>query len=359
MNPGVLRSVQALRGLAALSVMLFHFRFNLNATWPGLGDKLFIWGASGVDLFFLISGFVITLTIKKTPADFSGVLTFFKRRALRILPAYYVILLLTFFLSGAMSVFHYSDKTLNFISSLIFQPAYTNNAPFYIDDSGMYNIRWTLNYEIYFYLAIGVLALIPMRLFAFAGYFILTLIVLPLACGQTFTLSPAGYDLGIKQLNLITNPIIFLFLAGMVLGYLYPLLLRANGRVMAVLLAVSLGMTIWFFSNGQYQGHGVLSSGWLYFLILAFAIGAEKTLGRYVPDVLVRLGDISFSLYLIHTLVNKTLRKRLEGVGMEPGLLMFIAAIVLALLFAWLSWRYIEKPFQAKRAGRSPLQKAS
>lgn len=358
MNPGVLRSVQALRGLAALSVMLFHFRFNINATWPGLGDKLFIWGASGVDLFFLISGFVITLTIQKTPADLAGTWTFFKRRALRILPAYYVILIITFFLSGAMSVFHYSDKTLNFISSLIFQPAYADNAPFYIDDSGMYNIRWTLNYEVYFYLAIGFLALIPLRLFAFVGYFILTLVVLPLACGQTFTLSPTGYDLGIKQLNLITNPIIFLFLAGMLLGYLYPWLSRANGKMMAALLAFSIAMTAWFFSQGQYQGHGLLSSGWLYFLILAFAIGAEKTLGRFVPDVLVRLGDISFSLYLIHTLVNKTLRKRLEGLGMEPGLLMFVAAIILALLFAWLSWRYIEKPFLGKRVGQAQLRNA-
>ncbi|MEZ0584336.1 acyltransferase family protein [Erwinia sp. STN24] len=65
MNSDTLKGLQALRGLAALSVMFFHFRWNINDVWPGMGDKLFGWGATGVDLFFLISGFVITLTAKK------------------------------------------------------------------------------------------------------------------------------------------------------------------------------------------------------------------------------------------------------------------------------------------------------
>ncbi|MBK0123632.1 acyltransferase [Pantoea sp. S61] len=66
-NKDTFRGIQALRGFAALSVMLFHFRWNINVESPGLGDKLFGWGATGVDLFFLISGFVITLSAKNTP----------------------------------------------------------------------------------------------------------------------------------------------------------------------------------------------------------------------------------------------------------------------------------------------------
>lgn len=76
MNTQTFRGVQALRGIAALSVMLFHFRWNINAQIPGRGDALFGWGATGVDLFFLISGFVITLSAAKAPQGISGALNF-------------------------------------------------------------------------------------------------------------------------------------------------------------------------------------------------------------------------------------------------------------------------------------------
>ena len=53
-----INSIQALRGIAALLVVGFHYREALNLTFPTLGDTLFINGAIGVDLFFLISGFI-------------------------------------------------------------------------------------------------------------------------------------------------------------------------------------------------------------------------------------------------------------------------------------------------------------
>lgn len=345
MKSNLLRSVQALRGLAALSVMFFHFRWNLNSTYPGIGDMLFGWGATGVDLFFLISGFVITLSAKKTVPGVRGALNFLKGRALRILPAYYIILLITFFLSGAMSTFHYPDKTLNFISALIFQPIYQYNGPFYLDDSGMYGIRWTLNYELYFYIIVGLLIAVPFRKLTTWLFFFATLIVIPLVGFNCFTFSPEGYQTGVAQLNFVTNPMIFLFIAGVFIGLLYPLLSRLNGVMMVCLLAASFTMTFVLFRNGMFVGHGLLSSGWLYFLILMTAIGSEKIIGKYIPEFLIRLGDISFSLYLIHTLMNTGIGKRFGSIGIEDGLSRFFISCVLSLILAWLSWRFIEKPF--------------
>ena len=193
MNTQTFRGVQALRGIAALSVMLFHFRWNINAQIPGRGDALFGWGATGVDLFFLISGFVITLSAAKAPQGISGALNFLKKRALRILPAYYIILVISFFLSGAMSTFHYADKTENFISALTFMPILPDHAPFYVDDGGMFGVRWTLNYEVMFYLFISVALLFAKR-WVWAGVlFAATLVVLPLTLGYQLTLQPAGY----------------------------------------------------------------------------------------------------------------------------------------------------------------------
>lgn len=347
-KPTMFKGVQALRGLAALSVMLFHFRWNLNSMGPGMGDRWFGWGATGVDLFFLISGFVITLSAQKSTPGFHGAMVFLKHRAKRILPAYYIILLITFFLSGAMSTFHYPDKVLNLVSALTFQPIYSDNGPFYLDDSGMYGVRWTLNYEVYFYLVTGLLLISPFFSLTRWLYFFLTLIVLPLCLVSGFSLSPEGYDTGIAQLNLITNPMIFLFIAGMGLGLLYPLLNRLNSKVMSLLLLASLTMMMALFYNGKFIDHGLLSCGWLYLMVLACAVGAESTLGKYIPHALIRLGDISFSLYLIHTLMNTGIGKRFHNAGIEDGVARFVVSCIFSLVLAWLSWRFIERPFLSK-----------
>lgn len=349
MNSNYFRGVQALRGLAALSVMLFHFRWNINATHPGLGDTLFGWGANGVDLFFLISGFVIVLTLRSTPQSLSGMLIFLQHRALRILPAYYIILLITFFLSGAMSTFHYEDKAQNFISALLFQPIYSDHSPFYVDDSGMYGIRWTLNYEVYFYLIVGLLLALPKRGLLILSWFALTLFLFPLVMGKTPSIAPQGYDFASAQLNLITNPMIVLFLVGMTIGLCAPALKKIDHKFMVlpfICLLVIAGVT---FSQGRYVEHGLMGSGWVYALILLSAVAAEKHLGKWIPVWLLKLGDISFSLYLIHTLMNTGIGKRLASMGIEPGLLRFSVSVILSILLAWLAWRFIEKPCYSLR----------
>ena len=352
MNPTYFKSVHALRGLAALSVMFFHFRWSVNATSPELGNALFGWGATGVDLFFLISGFVIVLAIKNTPATLSGMLFFLRRRVFRILPAYYLILIITFLLSGAMSTFHYADKTQNFISALLFQPIYPDHGPYYVDDSGMYGIRWTLNYELYFYLAVGLLLTLPRRGAVITIWFALTLFALPWMAGKSLSLAEQGYELGSAQLNLVTNPMILLFIVGMLIGRSVPLLRQLNSRLMLVLLIMSFILAIILFSHGRFMTHGLTGSGWIYALILSCAVASEASLGKWIPGMLLKLGDISFSLYLVHTLMNEGIGKRLNDLGINEGPLRFTVSVILSLLLAWLSWRFIEKPFNALIKGR-------
>lgn len=357
------RGVQALRGLAALSVMLFHFRWNLNAVTPALGDRLFGWGASGVDLFFLISGFVITLSIKRKPSGISGAVQFLKQRALRILPAYYIILLISFLVSGAMSTFHYADKTENLISALLFKPIYADHPPFYVNDSGMYGIRWTLNYEVYFYLCMSLMVIFSKRWLMTGLFFLASLVVVPLCLWGTWTVQTAGYKTSSALLGLVTNPIIWLFLTGVAIGLILPCLQKIPSHLNALFLMLSLVMGAYYFSYGRFTGHGIMESGWLYALILAFAIGAEKVIRGFIPEALVKLGNISFSLYLIHTLFNNGLGKRIEALGVEPGWGRLILSAVLSLVLSWLSWRFIESYFVKKRSsevrGRINLSEGS
>lgn len=349
------KGVQALRGFAALSVVLFHFRWNINAVNPGLGDKLFGWGATGVDLFFLISGFVITLSASRSPQGIRGMLGFLKKRALRILPAYYIILVFTFFLTGAMSTFHYHDKTANLLSAFTFMPIISDHAPFYVDDSGVYGIRWTLNYEVMFYIFVSVALLFTKRWVWSGVFFAITLILIPLLSGHALSLDPQGYKTSYPLLGLITNPIIWLFITGMVFGLLLPYLKWVSPQIMALATLLSIISAVYFFSHGLFVGHGIVSSGWIYALILISVVLSEDVIGKYVPRVLIWLGNLSFSLYLIHTLMNYGIGKYFIAIGLEDGYGRFLLSLIISILLSWLSWCYIERPFsQAKKKHAYP-----
>jgi peptidoglycan/LPS O-acetylase OafA/YrhL len=350
------KGVQALRGFAALSVVLFHFRWNINAVNPGLGDKLFGWGATGVDLFFLISGFVITLSASRYPQGIRGMLSFLKKRALRILPAYYIILVFTFFLTGAMSTFHYQEKTANLISAFTFMPIISDHAPFYIDDSGVYGIRWTLNYEVMFYIFISAALLFAKRWIWSGVFFAISLIITPVLLGHTLSLEPEGYKTSYPLLGLITNPIIWLFITGMMFGLLLPYLKWVSPKIMAFATFLTIISAAYFFSHGLFLGHGILSSGWVYALILISVVLSEDVIRKYIPGVLLWLGDISFSLYLIHALMNYGIGKHFSTIGLEDGYGRFLLSLALSIVLAWLSWFYIERPLSQVKKRTFPLK---
>lgn len=340
--------MQALRGLAAVAVMFFHYRWMLSLQTPGLGDQMFMFGALGVDLFFIISGFVITLSVNNSNQGIVASKLFIKKRAVRLLPAYYVLLLITFLLSGAMSIFHYPEKVQNLISAVTFSPLDATHAPFYLNDSGMYGIRWTLNYEIYFYLIMAVSLLFKKHWVALYSFFVCILIVLPFLAGATPTLDVQGYDFNSAYLNLITNPIIWQFLAGVTLGLLYPYLKNIPAVIALPLLLLAIGATIWGIGYQGYYRHGINSAGaFLTLLVLAVVI-CDRYLANYIPQFLVYLGKISYSLYLIHTVLNAVLSKRLDKLGMSYGWPRFILFCAVAILIAHFSYRYIEQKFSIK-----------
>ncbi|WP_354651888.1 acyltransferase family protein [Klebsiella variicola] len=129
---------------------------------------------------------------------------------------------------------------------------------------------------------------------------------------------------------------------------------KSQKKLKISLLIICIAMIIYFFSNGLYVGHGLLSSGWVYsFLLLSFVM-AEEEISRFVPNVMIGLGNISFSLYLIHTLMNGGLGKRFSDFGVPDGSLRFTLSVVLSCLLAWFSYKYIERPisFRKKMSAR-------
>ncbi|HBM2857197.1 TPA: acyltransferase, partial [Enterobacter cloacae] len=163
-----LDSLHTMRGLAAVTVMLFHFSWILDSAYDGLGKSLMKYGYLGVDIFFIISGFVIAMSTSKVNYDINGCFVFVKHRLKRVLPAYYFWLFIAFITGGAMSTFHYSEKVENLISAFTLTPVTSQNGPLYLNNESMYGIRWSLIYEIYFYLLVSLSIFIKNRTFALA-----------------------------------------------------------------------------------------------------------------------------------------------------------------------------------------------
>ncbi|WP_337049832.1 acyltransferase [Serratia fonticola] len=349
MEKNKLASVQALRGLAALAVMLFHFRWNINLPYPNLGDRLFGWGAIGVDVFFIISGFVITLSATKLTPGLSAAGIFLKHRARRILPAYFIILLITFLLSGAMSTFHYPEKVSNFASALTFSPIDANNAPFYVNDGGVYGIRWTLNYEVFFYLAMAICLISKYRWPLLLGVFSLSLIVFPILAGQSPTLAVSGYQFNSAYLNLMTNPIIWQFLVGVGFGLIYPYAKHLNGHLRLATLLVAILVTVYSVLFTPSLGHGLTMSGWYLSILFIAVVLNDELITKYTPRFMITLGEISFSLYLIHTLMNGGIGNRFERIGVPDGLPRFVLSCAVSIGLAYLSYKFIERPVNVRK----------
>src|SRR5690625_3927015 len=164
-------SVHYLRGLAALVVVCFHYRHYLNESFPvvNIGDILFSNGAFGVDLFFIISGFIICYSTRRT--ERFRTLSFVLKRGFRIYP------LLFFSLFLFILFFDTQDHSL--LSSFIpLHADYEARGPTY--GFHLHSPVWTLTYELAFYLLFFFALLFThrhMQLLAIGGIVIVFLIL--------------------------------------------------------------------------------------------------------------------------------------------------------------------------------------
>lgn len=339
-----IESIQILRGLAALSVVLFHYRYYLvpDGSSVAVPNILFGWGAIGVDLFFVISGFIMVYITNGKTGGMRASLEFIVNRLIRILPTYYIVLLFVFLTGGAMSIFHYPEKTNTLISALTFHP-YTNSpAPLYINDEGMFNVRWTLNYELYFYLAFSLCLLVRHRLLALVCWFSFPAIIAFLT-GQNVTFSTAGYEFNSSLLRFFTNPIIIEFGFGMLTGYLYTHLKGRNENLFFFLAILTLASTIYLVVIGRLPAYNLSTSFVFSLLVLFFAL-SNNMIVKVMPSPVIVLGNISFSWYLLHSPLASFISDKVEKAHPNAmhSTIGFIILIIASILVAYLSHKYIE-----------------
>jgi len=345
--------IQAFRGIASLLVVFFHARLYINfSNNLNFGTWLFGSGAIGVDIFFIISGFIMVYTTQASDGSSKYTMTFFAKRFFRVWPTYFIITVLYFiFVSKDYSASDFMPHLKDLCKSICFIPIAFNDAvgsaPFY--GYATMPQGWTLNYEMYFYLVLGIsLFFRKYRWIMFFSTMIMALVLLPLIYGVFSWDAYTDYQLRGIYLNLITNPIIWDFVFGVIIGLLFlsKYFTFKIGSVPLIVLLIAVFLLVLFqYFSGYRGGHGPSRWGGLMAVFILLVVLYIKNVNIKVPHYLSWLGEISYSLYLVHfpvqtILFQVVINSNYPRFASHP--LMFFVTITVSLITAAISYKVFE-----------------
>jgi peptidoglycan/LPS O-acetylase OafA/YrhL len=339
--------LQSLRGVAALLVVFAHSYYFLQGTeYDALARSILLPGAMGVDIFFLISGFIMTLTTRQNDGSLITTSTFLIKRFFRVWPIYAILTIAAVFLLRPSGFLNDPTGQITLIKSLSFLPVNPSTPPYF----GLaYGLGWTLNFEMYFYAILGISLLAKnYRWPVFYSWIFITIVAIPLTATGMISLSAKhDYQFSLIYLNQIANPIILLFVAGVITGKLYLSEFVIKNKTYArVLSALTVLVALAWAYSGIPDFHGML--GWGLPITVAFLTVAisSKTLKFNPPRWIIWIGEISYSLYLTHRLTQVSCTKILEFIGAESfgkTWLFVILTTLLSILMASIFYYLVEK----------------
>lgn len=352
-RPGRVRyeSLGIWRGIASLGVLLFHSFGRLTPDeniWFAMAPlrHLASFGWLGVHLFFVISGFCIAEKIATLSQGRARAVDFWKNRLLRILPPYWAAILLVLAVNLVTLPFNHAQLANQFPHSwleaaahvLIFEPYF--GLPTYL------LVAWTLTSEIGFYALAGFALVLPRRPAS---------LTVAWCAGALLCLLPLAVP------ALADHPVAGLwpdFFAGVAV---YQTLSAWNhGRrlrgTIGVALIVSLGLLHWF-EPVAYGGQIRTIAPCFALLLIGLYSFDRRLVASVAGRGLMAVGIISYSLYLVHApLVSRGINLGMRWVPASSPVfaVLWLAVMVMAVLFAALFYRVIEQPVEAWRKQHAP-----
>ena len=361
-----LPGLDCLRGLACLMVFLYHLRWNAQ---PSTSEPLQLPAGAfnvefllrkfdiGVAIFFILSGLLLSLPFwrailaDKPAPDTSRYLW---RRACRIVPAYYVVLIAIYLIRGGTYTLF---GAIDFLLHASFLHPFADYAYY-----GVHPDLWTIGIEFQFYLLLplimrGVGAVFRKAgAFASIGILVLTCWVIDLAAGGTLrVLAPHIPDRFLAENGAVINGTVFSYLKLFAFGIAAAFAVlrvrcsKAQADAVCALSAVATGAAITF---GDEAGWRTTSTfGWPLNAFVLGTFAASLARSHYFARLfstrwIAATGTISYGIYLWHDLVLHavyagTLRGNLSGwpLFLAGGAI----ALVVTVVIASLSWRFIER----------------
>lgn len=335
-----LRSIQILRALAAALVVVGHaFHDSIyiadKTGRAAIDFPYFDWGF-GVDIFFVISGFIMIYTTARAFGEAGAAATFIERRLVRIAPLYWLMTALIILVALVAPRFLNVpiENWRSVATSYLFIPDIRGNG----EVRPILAAGWTLNYEMFFYAVFACCLMLPLRrgVLALGGFFAALAVL-----GAAVTLP--GIALPFWANSIILE---FVFGIGIGLAVLSRWSLSAKAAMILAAIAAVLsiaGGPIW--GVNQMLPRFICAGVPAALLVAAAALGPDLAPTRLVTW-LVAVGDASYSLYLTHPFVLRPLRNiwvALHG-GALPLALYVIACVIVAVTGAIVIYRLVEKP---------------
>lgn len=337
------KEIDGLRAVAVVPVVFFH-----------AGYELFAGGYVGVDVFFVISGYLITsIIVKEMEQGAFTILSFYERRARRILPALFFVMLCCLPFAWLLMAPH---QFKDFSQSLVATTLFSSNIFFFLETDYFNELSerapllhtWSLAVEEQFYIFFPPLIMVTWK-FGIKRIFgmLVVMLLLSLAFSQWFSTQnpPANF-------YLLPSRIWELALGSLLA--LYPLsfsggrkLTRAQTEVGGLLGFFMIGYSIFAYdANTPFPSVWALVPAVGTALIIA-CTNPETLVGKLLSlRILVGIGLISYSLYLWHQPLFAF--ARISTLGEVPDFTFFVLAIA-SFAMAYFSYRFVEFPFRARR----------
>nr|CBX82161.1 acyltransferase 3 [Erwinia amylovora ATCC BAA-2158] len=346
-----LESIQALRGLAAMLVMLFHYGISLNLNPENKLAILLSHGWSGVDMFFVVSGFIAAYTVSIDDKGLRASIEYLIKRLIRIVPLYYLVTIL--------SAGHSIESFIETGTSLLFIPIGGLPPDGWGPGYGGARVGqgWTLNYEMYFYLVVAISMVFGRAKWLFTTGFIALVVLTPFA----FFSVPenygfAGFYFNHQYVNLMTNPIVLEFIFGVAVFFIYKnmgnkMSLVWGGAIVASVLYFCVNLYSPFYFSSRIYAWGIPSA-----ILIVALLKLEKMTKIKFPNAILQLGNISFSVYLLHEGVFGILSKIIKHASgnekiyshLSARFILFSLSIFFTVYLSTLSYKYLEKKLYTK-----------
>ncbi len=332
----MLYNLHVLRVIAAMGVVYFH-----TTSEAGLDLTVAI-GSRGVDVFFVISGFIIAYIGSNNPQQF------FRRRLIRVVPFYWVATLCLFALAVVMPNLLRSTRAdvPQLIASLLFVPRETSY-------SGVFPtmlLGWSLNFEMFFYVVFSMsLRINPKWSPAICCAWIVG-----------FVLAMSPIESSNTVIAFYSRPIVLEFVYGIGVYYAFTWCVARRDQLSAIaagkwLLGALLAVSLFVICYGEYkEGWGLpryIYAGIPSFVIVLSALLLEKLYGLTTKNrTIFLLGESSYILYLIHPYIIYTALRAVVGhrelnTPMIIGIVVVLLAVAAAISVAIHVW--FEKPMMS------------
>ena len=321
-------SIQYLRALAAIMVVIAHSNHKAMIYNVDLLNFVKI-GGGGVDLFFIISGFIMCLTVDRNRQSFTS---FMKSRVIRIAPLYWILtcVALTVYLINPNLVNSSSTHSTSIFSSFTLIP---QGHPYLINNA------WTLSYEFFFYLIFASFLFSKDKQKLFTSIALIILVIV----GLIFP--PAHPKWVLNPATFITNPVLIEFVLGIVAykiitNKMISLKIAAITTIVALILLIAHNFDCSLLPTSLGR---VITYGIPMFLLFVGFVSLESKMPKI--NLLYQLGMSSYALYLVHPFIITGITLVMRKIGLiNIGPLYVTALIVGSAIAGFLCYKFIEMP---------------